>query len=155
MRKHVSLVLALALWFPGGGLAAEQSVDRPAAAAGVAASPVASTSRPLAHAGGGFDVAITRAMDKFARQPDAGTVPFYAASLMSLEQRTRTRPQGNRRGSGGSEAWKWVGVGMMVIGGLWVIVGLAWCGVGAVCARPLVVGGVMAGGGWYVFNNNR
>ena len=94
-------------------------------------------------------------MEKYWGRHEASVFPSYATSLMSLEQRTRTRPQANRRGSGGSEAWKWVGVGMMVIGGLWVIDGLAWCGVGAVCARPPVVGGVMAGGGWYVFNNNR
>ena len=154
MRKQVSLVLALALWFPGGaGLAAAQSADRPATAADVVRSPAASTPRPLAQAPGALDVVIERAMDKYARQHDASLFPSYTAPLLSLGQRTRTRPQANR--GGGSEAWKWVGVGMMVIGGLWVIDGLAWCGVGGVCARPLVVGGVMAGGGWYVYNNNR
>ena len=72
-----------------------------------------------------------------------------------FQQRGRTRQRTAQ--SGNSEVWKWVGAGMMVVGGLAVLNGVVWCPTAGidVCTGPLVVGGAMAGGGWYIFNRNR
>ena len=69
-------------------------------------------------------------------------------------QRTRQRPQRTQAGSG-DPVLKWVGVGLMVVGGLGVLNSVAWCGANAVCTTPLVVYGGAAGVGYYLFANNR
>ena len=71
----------------------------------------------------------------------------------ALLQRTRARPA--RQASSGDPVLKWVGVGLMVVGGLGALNSVAWCGVGAVCTTPLIVYGGAAGFGWYLFSNNR
>ena len=73
---------------------------------------------------------------------------------IAFMQRTRQRPQRSQAGSG-DPVLKWVGVGLMVVGGLGVLNSVAWCGANAVCTTPLVVYGGAAGVGWYLFANNR
>ena len=72
-----------------------------------------------------------------------------------LQQRGRTRERSAQ--SGGSPERKWLGVGMMVVGGLWALTRLECvaAGGGGFCTPGLVIGGGLAGFGYYLFAANR
>ena len=63
-----------------------------------------------------------------------------------------------------NNALKWLGVGMMVAGGLWAL-SAAQCGavaagadvdgIGGVCTGTLILGAGVGGAGWFVFDRNR
>ena len=78
--------------------------------------------------------------------------------------RAQTAATQSQSASSNNNALKWVGVGMMVLGGAWtlsalqcgaVAVGSDVDGIGGVCTSTLVLGGGLAGAGWFVFDRNR
>ena len=87
----------------------------------------------------------------------ANALDMRYATDAPLAQRTRTRPA-QSQASGENQALKWVGVGLMVVGGLSILDSVAWCSVpggGSFCTRPLIVGGAVTAGGYILFDRNR
>lgn len=72
-----------------------------------------------------------------------------------LQQRGRTRQRAAQ--GGGSPERKWLGVGMMVVGGLWALSRLECVAAtgGSFCTPGLVIGSGLAGAGYYLFAANR
>ena len=130
----------------GGSPSHEGAVHAPAPAGGLAAS------RPglLDELRRRRSLNIDRPLDQgFTMRPTAGASPVFARSAQAAQS----------TGGGGSPALKWLGVGMMGLGGL---VGLdaADCasvlGAGhSACVRRLGFGGGLAAGGLYMFLANR
>ena len=127
------------------------------------------TTRPFAHLGGVQRDGIVHllpllpapSLSNLLSEPTPRTFDLDQALAAVLDthnlafmQRTRQRPQ-RTQASSGDPVLKWVGVGLMVVGGLGVLNSVAWCGLNTVCTTPLVVYGGAAGVGWYLFANNR
>ena len=159
MRKHVAVFLAFTLLSANAAVFAEERDSGPRVA--LSASSAAVNPHPLNRAPHALDVdmAVTQAVDRYNER-------FFAPRVAPLAQRTRTRPQNTR--NGGSEGWKWVGVGMMVVGGLAAVNGaLSTCGGSYTqtlttvsvdthaCWGHVAVGAGIVGVGWYLFDRNR
>ena len=99
--------------------------------------------------------ARTLDLDDLVTQSVATMLEETNPMLQQRGQRGRIRERAAQ--SGGSPERKWLGVGMMVVGGLWALTRLECvaAGGGGFCTPGLVIGGGLAGFGYYLFAANR
>ena len=137
MRNPTAIVLAVAVSFAVGGLCSAQPAPE------LGESPLWSAPS-----------------DRLLRAVHATPTPLVLDRGVAFASLAAAQPQS---ASSNNNVLKWVGVGLMVVGGLWAI-DAALCGsvaaannvdVGGVCTGTLVAGAGVGGAGWFLFDRNR
>ena len=157
MRNPIAIVLAFIVSCAVAGLCSAQPSPAlmPLAAAGTPAPELGQSPQ--------WSVPSDRVLQAVRATPTLVLDRDFAFPSLQASRAQAAATQ-SQSASSNSNALKWVGVGMMIAGGLWTLSALQ-CGavaagsnidgIGGVCTGTLILGGGVAGAGWFVFDRNR